>query len=80
MISPLEFSIEMAGENLDKNFEVPSYLKKQKKILRTQSLEKKKKYTSLASAYDQTGIYNHPAAIIASSVLHDQVKCAETDF
>ena len=57
MLSSSEFSIEMAGENLNQNFEVAPYLKKWKKILRTPSLEKKKKkYSRLASACDKTGV------------------------
>ena len=43
MISPLEFSIEMAGENLDKNFEVPSYLKKTKEDIKNTVFRKKEK-------------------------------------
>lgn len=45
------------------------------KVKKVKSLE----YSQLASACDRTGVSDRAAAIIASSVLHDNARCSETN-
>lgn len=60
----------------DPTFEVPRSLKEKRKKM---TPVKPSTFSKLASACDRTGVSDRAAAIIASSVLHDNAGCSETN-
>ena len=81
MISTSEFSTNHESDTAENPdyLEIPSSQIKRKLYFKTLSA-KRINLASFASVFDRTGVSDRAAAIIASSVLHDNAGCSETNF
>ena len=70
---------DSSEESEDHEYSQPRSMEKKRKSSFTSPPPKRTNYSKLALACDRTGVSDRVAAFIASSVLHDEAGCSETN-
>ena len=70
---------DSSEESKDPEYSLPKSVEKKRKRSFKSPPTKRTHYSKLASACDRTGVSDRAAAFIASSVLHDEAGCSETN-